>query len=468
MSTYLKATITPKFEAPPENPGITEGRKLNRHGYKVNENDIDELKDVETSRNREVKELCAFQRRALSSLEEELTVIDKDIACAEALIVEVDNRVQALRGLVRKRCAKDPTFADSRQYNSGSRARLSQRRWREFSDSSRNIDTSDLKSMDADEMDNVRERMNGDQLIRTVGMVYSEFSKRYEAPRQSFQGPAGKAIVSLRPDVCHDLCHHLNRIAPSRRIWLVYWLDRNAGFWREMVRPPRALGGWRVGVFATRSPHRPTPVGLSLAEVTAVDTERFRIHVRGVDILDETPLLAWKVYDPKTESHVQTRSGWLEDKDKLQPLYYDEVSISKDIEDSSDDKPCRKIVDVLMTAEVRRKLEFVDAKTAIDIFSMLQAALSRVVRSGNNLVSTLDGRSERRPRFDGDEAWGNVYPAGAWRLWYNWDEDQECVRLINVSSGIRPEVLQDEGTVDREVREHKEFLKMFGCGWDSS
>jgi tRNA (adenine37-N6)-methyltransferase len=414
---------------------------------------------VEANRDLEVAQLCEYQRRALDALEEELRVLDTEISRTEALVIESDNRVQALVGLVRKRQAFDPRLEGSDIQIRDSRARSRQRRWKETRETETNGAFKSEK--DADHLVCQVVQSSNCVTIRTAGTIYTEFSKRFEAPRQSFQGPAGAAVVALQSCKNQIAGGRLEDISSGNRIWLLYWLDRNAGFWREKVRPPRARGGWRVGVFATRSPHRPTPVGLSLAEVVDVDIEQSRIHVRGVDILDETPLLAWKRYDPNTEAHEATRSGWLDDKDKLQPLYYDEIANSK-ITGATPMMSASEPVKVLMSDDVQDKLAYVDGKSSIDLFAMLRAALSRITHIDQGHVATLDGKSERRSRCDSNSPCENLYPVGAWRIWYTWDATLECIRVVDVTSGIRPEVLQDEGAIDREVREHKDFLLKFG------
>lgn len=414
----------------------------------------------EASRRNEVDELCAFQRRAVAELEEEVAAVDAEIDAVEALVAEGNNRMYALRGLMQMRAhearsrggpavpAVPPrTMERSHDY----RGPIQQRRANPASDERA---SGPLTSPLAQEEDACVP-------MPVVGMVYSEFSKRYEAPRQSFQGPAGSAVVVLRNAGDPATQESLSGAAPGALVWLVYWLDRNAGFWREMVRPPRARGGWRVGLFATRSPHRPTPVGLSLVEVVRVEAgSAARMHVKGVDILDETPLVGWSLYNPATDSHPNLKSGWLDDTDKLQPLYYDEVH---DGDGSAEEYR------VTMDDCVREKLAFVDASTTIDVFGMLDRALSRMVRSESGELRTLDGRSERKP-FPIARDGGSVsesgrgplmYPVGAWRVWYAWDEDARVVRLVEVTSGIRKEVGLAEGGVDREVRQHREFTARF-------
>jgi tRNA-Thr(GGU) m(6)t(6)A37 methyltransferase TsaA len=93
------------------------------------------------------------------------------------------------------------------------------------------------------------------------------------------------------------------------RIWVIYWFHRNSG-WRPKVLPPRGTDRKR-GVFATRSPHRPNPLGLSLLRL--IDIRGRRLRVADVDLLDGTPVLDIKPYLPSVEAFPDSRTGWLEE-----------------------------------------------------------------------------------------------------------------------------------------------------------
>ena len=71
----------------------------------------------------------------------------------------------------------------------------------------------------------------------------------------------------------------------------------------------------KVGVLATRAPHRPNPIGLSAVRVVGVDCKQGRMMLRGVDLLDGTPVLDIKPYIPYADSFPNARAGWL-DEDK--------------------------------------------------------------------------------------------------------------------------------------------------------
>jgi hypothetical protein len=88
-------------------------------------------------------------------------------------------------------------------------------------------------------------------------------------------------------------------------VWVIFWFHQAKG-WRPKVLPPRSTR--KRGVLATRSPHRPNPLGLSVVKLERV--EGTTLHVRGVDMLDGTPVLDVKPYVPYADV-VQASSGWL-------------------------------------------------------------------------------------------------------------------------------------------------------------
>ena len=93
------------------------------------------------------------------------------------------------------------------------------------------------------------------------------------------------------------------------RIWLVYWFDR-AGPYKPRVVPYRDTH--EHGLFATRSPCRPNPIGLSV--VRLLGREGNVLRVGGIDILDGTPLLDIKPYVPEFDAHPASKAGWLDER----------------------------------------------------------------------------------------------------------------------------------------------------------
>ncbi|MFN8612488.1 MAG: tRNA (N6-threonylcarbamoyladenosine(37)-N6)-methyltransferase TrmO [Vulcanimicrobiota bacterium] len=98
------------------------------------------------------------------------------------------------------------------------------------------------------------------------------------------------------------------------RIWLIWVFHRNQG-WRPKVLPPRGRSG-RKGVFSTRSPHRPNPIGLSAVPLLRV--EGLKLWIGAHDLVDGTPILDIKPYIPRYDSFPDESEGWLEQLDREQ------------------------------------------------------------------------------------------------------------------------------------------------------
>jgi tRNA (adenine37-N6)-methyltransferase len=145
--------------------------------------------------------------------------------------------------------------------------------------------------------------------FKPIGFIRSPFRLRIEAPHQptvQVEGDdPGEAFLDLDPDLPEETLRDLEGFA---YVWVIFVLHRSEG-WAPTVRPPR---GPRVkrGVFATRSPHRPNPIGLSAVELAGVEGRTLRL--RGVDLLDGTPVLDIKPYVPYADAFPQARAGWID------------------------------------------------------------------------------------------------------------------------------------------------------------
>lgn len=143
--------------------------------------------------------------------------------------------------------------------------------------------------------------------IRPIGIVRSPFTEKMQAPRQPGTTQAAAGTVQLLPG--NDFEHALEDLSTFRYIWILFWFDRAEG-WRPKVLPPRSEK--RRGVFATRSPHRPNPIGMSLVELTGI--QGLVLSVQGLDLLDGTPVIDIKPYIPYADSRADADHGWLEEK----------------------------------------------------------------------------------------------------------------------------------------------------------
>ncbi|MCU0658634.1 MAG: tRNA (N6-threonylcarbamoyladenosine(37)-N6)-methyltransferase TrmO [Polyangiaceae bacterium] len=137
-----------------------------------------------------------------------------------------------------------------------------------------------------------------------IGVIHTPFRDRLSAPRQPAEAAEVAGEIELFPG--RNLEHALSDIEHWSHLWVVFVFDRNEG-WRPKVLPPRSER--RRGVLATRAPYRPNPIGLSVVRLEGVDG--LRLRVRGVDILDGSPVLDLKPYVPYTDALPEASGGWL-------------------------------------------------------------------------------------------------------------------------------------------------------------
>ena len=151
---------------------------------------------------------------------------------------------------------------------------------------------------------------------RAIAYVHSPYSQRIDAPHQATvvagteSGEPAEAWIRFVPNFPSEAFRDL---AGFDRIWLVFAFHRSEG-WKPEVRPPR--GGVKRSVLATRSPHRPNPIGLSAVELVSVEPDGLR--VRGLDLLDGTPILDIKPYVPYADAFPGAAAGWIDAIDRSQ------------------------------------------------------------------------------------------------------------------------------------------------------
>lgn len=120
-----------------------------------------------------------------------------------------------------------------------------------------------------------------------------------------------KGIIKLNSD--SQFPEALYQLDSFSHIWILFLFQNQGKAWRGRIEPPRADGLRSVGVFASRSPHRPNPIGMSVVKLDSIDFEAkggIEIHVSGVDILNGSPILDIKPYLPYADSLPEANSGW--------------------------------------------------------------------------------------------------------------------------------------------------------------
>lgn len=142
-------------------------------------------------------------------------------------------------------------------------------------------------------------------LLEPIGYVRSAAASKVQVARQPRAAVGVPARIELLAG--RNFEHALEDLACWERIWVLFWFHRNPG-WRPKVLPPRSTSG-RKGVFATRAPHRPNPIGMSVVRLEHVDG--LSLQVRDADMLDGTPVLDLKPYVAYTDAYPDAGTGWL-------------------------------------------------------------------------------------------------------------------------------------------------------------
>ncbi len=151
-------------------------------------------------------------------------------------------------------------------------------------------------------------RPRGPFQLEPIGWVRSPYQRRFGTPQQAAAFDAERDAV-LELDPARIPQSSLADLAGVERIWILSWLHRGGG-WGPIVRPPREPRTPR-GVFATRSPDRPNPLGLSSVKLVRVEDRH--LHVRGIDLLDGTPILDIKPYVPYADAFPDAKAGWIDE-----------------------------------------------------------------------------------------------------------------------------------------------------------
>lgn len=148
--------------------------------------------------------------------------------------------------------------------------------------------------------------------MKVIGHIRSEFPEKFGIPRQSGLVRELRATLVFEPE--YRVREAFRGLEGFSHLWLVWAFSESAREgWSPTVRPPRLGGNRRVGVFATRSPFRPNPIGLSCVELEQVDLEATdgpALIVRGADLLDGTPILDVKPYVPLADCRPQAIGGF--------------------------------------------------------------------------------------------------------------------------------------------------------------
>ncbi len=152
--------------------------------------------------------------------------------------------------------------------------------------------------------------------VTSLGHIETPFKQKLGIPRQPGLAPSAEGIIHLNKEYARE--DTLRGLESFDYLWIFFWCHESHS-WRETVKPPRLGGKEKVGVFATRSPHRPNPIAISAVKLEKI-TDDYKIIVSGVDLLDQTPILDIKPYIHMWDSHPNASLGWINNQPEL-PAY---------------------------------------------------------------------------------------------------------------------------------------------------
>lgn len=165
--------------------------------------------------------------------------------------------------------------------------------------------------------------------MKIIARIYNDYTRKFGVPRQSGIIDAPSKIV-FEPE--YRVKEALRGLEGFSHLWLIWKFSLSEREeWSPTIRPPRLGGNARVGVFATRSPYRPNPIGLSSVRLSAIDYDTPQgavLYVAGADLVNGTPIYDIKPYLAYTDCHPEASDGFAaEARDKsLRVIIPDDVS----------------------------------------------------------------------------------------------------------------------------------------------
>ncbi len=147
--------------------------------------------------------------------------------------------------------------------------------------------------------------------FKPIGVVESPYQEKFAIPRQSGLVSAAKGKILLQADTNNkELVRGLENFS---HIWILFVFNATANKgWKPLVRPPRLGGNAKLGVFATRSTFRPNPLGMSVVKLEQISEQHKQVclHISGLDLLNNTPVLDIKPYIPYSDSLNDAQAGF--------------------------------------------------------------------------------------------------------------------------------------------------------------
>lgn len=265
--------------------------------------------------------------------------------------------------------------------------------------------------------------------FRPIGRIQTTFKTKNGTPRQATIDQEALGILRLDGEWFRrrgtNMQHALDNLGEFSHVWLLFVFDRNGGeFSKAKVKPPRSKVTTKMGVFSTRSPHRPNPIGLSLARLDCVSG--IEVRLRGVDLLDGTPILDIKPYIPDYDAPLKVADSkfehgweqladshdglnirtpaWVNNKvDNLKVLFGERANKDLECFPEEDRSKLRQTISVILSADPRsryRREKCSDRLYFFEVFNQAHVTVWFDEDGGDSAVSNV----LRIRRTDGSES----------------------------------------------------------------
>ncbi len=241
--------------------------------------------------------------------------------------------------------------------------------------------------------------------FKPIGYVEAAQEYKYQQPRQGeFARNQGKIILESG----QNFEQALEDLTGFDKIWLIYLFHQNEG-WRPKVNPPISPDGKKKGLFATRSPYRPNPIGLSCVDLIAV--KGLELIIANFDLLHKTPILDIKPYIAHYDAHPDASTGWL-----------------------PEEAPREN--EIIFLPEAQKCAAWISENGGPDLFDLahVQLALDPLNRKRKRVSLLNDGSAELAFR--------------TWRLHFFYSQESHLVEIKGIKSGYSQEDLTS-GTEDK-------------------
>ena len=187
--------------------------------------------------------------------------------------------------------------------------------------------------------------------LTPIGYVISDYADKFGVPRQPGLAPAANARLVLSPPYDDPLA--VRGLEAFSHVWISFVFHQSPERWSPLVRPPRLGGNRKVGVFASRSTHRPNRLGLSLATLDGIDT-RQGVHLRlsGCDLVDGTPVVDIKPYLPWAEARPDARAGFAPDAPARLAVHFSAAALTQ-LATRDDHTSLRALIEQVLSQDPR-------------------------------------------------------------------------------------------------------------------